>query len=90
MKLVEWVKSSIQQKSPSSETPEGFCPNCWGRQEYAGDFYNALHQEEINFGNVDKHLGWIQGYAKKNLEGVRLKGETCSVCQVRYQKLDKE
>lgn len=90
MKLVDWVKLSLKNNKPTADVPEEFCPNCWGRQEYSGDFYQALHQEDIDFGNVEKKMGWIQGYAKLNLEGVRLKGEECSVCQVRYQKLEKE
>lgn len=24
------------------ETPEGYCPNCWGFQEYSGNFYEAI------------------------------------------------
>ena len=71
MNLIEFVKNHLN--GTSTETPEGFCPNCWGTQEYEGKFVKAIHQEQIDLNNVDNKQGWVQAYATKHFEGIKLK-----------------
>jgi len=67
-------------------TPESFCPNCWGRQEYEGEFKEAAKEAEITLTNIDQKKGWIDAYASKNLYGIKLekKGNkiVCPTCQL--------
>ncbi len=80
-------------KSPEQATtniPDGNCPNCWGRQEYAGNFYEAVKNEQIDLNNVMEKKGWIQAYAAEHLEGIELKKVEggvleCTACKLTYK-----
>jgi len=91
MTLFEHVKKYLKKDSKTAQvqTPEGYCPNCWGRQEYSGTLYQVLKAENIDSNNVDQRKGWIQGYAEKHLIGIRLnKVENKLVCDVCYTTSD--
>ena len=70
--------------------PKGICPNCWGRQEYGGKFFIAMHEEGINSTNAEYKKGWIRAYVDKNLSGIELKVEddesVCKNCSVSYKR----
>ncbi len=65
---------------------EGFCPNCWGRQEYDGQIYQAIKSE--NTESKKYKSGWITNYTEKNLRGIQLhateKKRGCKVCFESY------
>ena len=65
---------------------ESFCPNCWGRQEYQGQFNEAIQKEEITLNNIDQKKGWVAAYAAKYLHGIKLekKGNkiVCPSCHI--------
>ncbi|MFC3881346.1 hypothetical protein ACFOSV_14225 [Algoriphagus namhaensis] len=87
MNIFETFKN-LFGSTPISDTPEGFCPNCWGRQKYQGAFYNAIKNEEITTKNVDQKKGWIEGYVERNLTGIKLVstdgGLLCNYCHTKY------
>jgi hypothetical protein len=72
-----------------TNTPEGFCPPCWGRQEYGGEFYDAVFKENINLNNISSKEGWINAYVKQNFEGIRLTetngAKECPSCALAYK-----
>lgn len=72
-----------------ADIPEGICPNCWGRNEYGGKFYEAMKNENIDINNTDEKKGWIQDYADKHLASIQLKhtdvGLVCSKCKLTYK-----
>ena len=75
--------------SKDTITPEGICPNCWGRQEYQGKFYEAIENENVNIDNIVKKKGWIDAYASEFLSGIQLQTDknnemVCSTCKVGY------
>ncbi|MEO9805984.1 MAG: hypothetical protein ABJF04_22185 [Reichenbachiella sp.] len=82
--LIKYIKSNDKES-----VPEGMCPNCWGRQEYSGQFYEAIHMESIDLNNIDAKKGWIQAYAAKNLEGIMLHESEeelqCNHCKTRFK-----
>ena len=89
MGLLQSIKDYFAGNSQELEAPETHCPNCWGRQEYAGKFLEALDQEKIDLNNADAKQGWIQGYATRHFEGIKLK-ETddafaCPSCKLSYR-----
>lgn len=85
MNLVEFFTSTKNIEN----APEGFCPNCWGHQEYLGSFRNALEKEKIDLNNVGNKKGWIQAYASKHFEGIKLQKSdnitSCPACKLTYK-----
>jgi len=79
-----------KRKMDDIDTPEGFCPNCWGRQEYGNKFYQAALNRKVDINNLEPQLGWIQGYAEKHLYKTRLKAHdednlVCGNCKLTYR-----
>tara|TARA_B110000240_G_C13477373_1_gene443736 strand:+ start:1361 stop:1636 length:276 start_codon:yes stop_codon:yes gene_type:complete len=91
MNLLKSFKKFLEKKDNSTEGPEGFCPQCWGRQEYEGKFYEAVYKEKINTKNLASKQGWINAYVKQNLEGIKLEAANgikgCPSCNLSYKKL---
>ncbi len=89
MSLFENVKNYLSGGTPKVETPEEYCPNCWGRQEYEGQFLKAIEKESIDLNNVNEKKGWIQAYAVEHFEGIKGKAKNdvleCNSCKVTYQ-----
>jgi hypothetical protein len=72
------------EKRAQIEVIEGYCPNCWGYQEYQGKIYDAAEKANVDLNNVEKVKGWIQGYAEKNFQGLKFEKrngvDTCPAC----------
>jgi len=84
------VKIFKNNPSPTTtDVPDGFCPNCWGRNEYGGKFYEAMKNENVDINNISEKKGWIQDYADKHLSNIQLShtnaGAVCSKCKVTYK-----
>jgi len=91
MKLEESLLDFLRKKKnkDSIETPEGLCPNCWGRQEYSGKFYEAYKNYDADVKSPNPTIGWIRDYANKHLAGIALhphdEGQVCEHCKVVYR-----
>lgn len=83
MGLIEHLEQT-NFSTTQQTAPEGYCPNCWGRQEYSGDFFQAIKNEGITTNNLSSKKGWILAYAEKYLTGIRLKQQgtdyVCTTC----------
>lgn len=94
MSLVQAIISFLKQKDTddAAKSPEGFCPNCWGRQDYGGKFYEAVKSHNLDVNSPDAELGWINDYANKHLSGVALQktGDdvNCPTCKLGYKSAD--
>lgn len=88
MNIVQSIIQFLQNPKSDQKAPDALCPNCWGRTEYAGKFYEAAKNENVDINRPNDQLGWIQDYANKHLLGIRLKpvdGEIiCQTCEVTY------
>lgn len=90
MNVFESIKKFLEKRRDNEDVvaPEGFCPNCWGRQEYEDMFFEAMKVESVNTNNLSEKKGWIQAYVEKNLSGIVLKEQdaavVCNVCSVNY------
>ncbi len=89
MSVIQSILSFLSKKEANQKAPEGFCPNCWGRQEYEGQFFETMKNEGIDANNVSDKKGWIQDYADKHLTGIQLhqkgNGLVCSKCKISYR-----
>ncbi|NND34347.1 MAG: hypothetical protein HKN76_17315 [Saprospiraceae bacterium] len=88
-KIISLLNLLRKKGTESTRTPEGYCPNCWGRAEYGGAFFETAKNHNMDINSTDEQLGWIQEYANKHLSGIELKPEdnmlVCSKCKLTYK-----
>lgn len=76
-----------KQNTKKQKSPKGFCPNCWGRQEYGGNFYKALKVKNIK--DLEHKKGWITAYVEAHLKNIKLQPKDqklmCNVCFETYK-----
>jgi len=93
MSLLDSTIKFLRGESKRIDPPNEYCPNCWGRQEYEGQYFDAVYREHIDLNNVTNKKGWIQAYATEHLEGIKLisDGELmeCKTCDIRYRPSDR-
>ena len=91
MSIIKSLLNLLKKKETPTleEVPTGFCPNCWGRDEYGGQFYEAVKNENFDVNSKNSKVGWVQDYANKHLSGIELKHEgehlVCQKCKVTYK-----
>ena len=85
--LIEHLKKTSELKK--GETPAGYCPNCWGTQEYGKKFYEVAKNYKVDINSSNPNLGWVQEYANKYLAGIVLKSKddkiVCQGCKLIYR-----
>jgi hypothetical protein len=69
-----------------SKTREFVCPNCWGRQEYGGEFYKTQKKDHPSV--MEQRKGWVRSYTERNLKGMypnyNMPKKACNVCFQSY------
>ena len=89
MNILENIKAYFNAKSDgnvSLKTPEGICPNCWGKQEWDGKFYKKIKANNIT-PEHDIYNNFIHEVSQK-LGRITLKEDSykCENCQMNYEK----
>jgi protein-arginine kinase activator protein McsA len=89
MNILENIKAYFNAKSDgnvSLKTPEGVCPNCWGKQEWDGKFYKKIKANNIT-PEHDIYNNFIHEVSQK-LGRITLKEDSykCENCQMNYEK----
>jgi len=87
MALFENVKAYFDRKKKVEDTakaPEGVCPNCWGKQEWDGEYYKFIKGEGGD-PSRDTYTSFIQDVTRK-LDKITIKKDTysCETCKVKY------
>lgn len=92
MSILNAIKGVFSASKEISKLPaalEGYCPNCWGRSEYAGKFYEAVKNENIDINSPSNSVGWIQEYANKHLYTIKMttdhEEKACPKCKYSYK-----
>ncbi len=89
MAIFDVVVRFLTNKGAKMEVLSTHCPNCWGRQEYEGRFLQTLSEEKIDLNNVKEKKGWIQAYAARHFEGIKLRKTKdyfeCPACKLTYR-----
>ncbi len=76
-------------KKPQEETknnpPEGYCPNCWGTQDYEQQIRKLFADKQIEVNNKEANYAFIQKFVVTHLDGIKLKKGNnsldCPTCQ---------
>ena len=89
MNLADSIKrffKAKENKEPTGEAPEGVCPNCWGRQEWEGNYYKLLKARNIT-PESNTYNNFIFEVASK-LDKITLKEDNyeCMTCHINYNK----
>ena len=88
MKIFDSVKAYFVAKSNNKNTgiaPEGICPNCWGKQEWEGDFYKKIKANNIT-PESNTYTSFIHEVTKK-LDKIVLKDDLleCETCKLNFK-----
>ena len=82
------------KKQHKEEIPEGVCPNCWGHQEYEGEYTKMAKDRQIDINNHDSTAtkAFVQQFVTTHLDGIRLKKEgntfKCPSCKTGYKTMN--
>ncbi len=85
----ENIKNYFNKKLLNQEAgmaPEGICPNCWGKQEWEGKFYEYMRVKNTT-PESDTYNNFIKDVTRK-LGKITLKEDsfTCNTCQISHKK----
>ena len=89
MNLVKNIKDFFRAKATQEKTgsaPEGVCPNCWGEQEWEGNFYELMRAQNIT-PEADTYNSFIKEIVTKHIDGIAIKKDTlsCTTCNKNYK-----
>lgn len=87
MNLKDNLKKFFNEKDNNETTntaPDGVCPNCWGRQEWEGEFYKRIKAK--NKSPESKVYNNFINEVVSKLDKITLKEDTyeCTTCHVKY------
>ena len=84
--LIAFFKKS--KKETNGKTPRGFCPNCWGSQEYDNQVREMYKDQQVNVNNHEANHAFIQDFVVTHLDGIHLKKGNnsfeCPTCRMKY------
>ena len=88
MSLIENIKNYFTKKEnnqPTGDAPEGICPNCWGKQEWEGEFYKLMKGSK-NEKRDETYNNFINKIVENNIDGIAIHKDTytCKTCNVNY------
>ncbi len=86
MSLAENIKKFFNAKSNHDATdaaPERICPNCWGRQEWEGNYYELMKARNIT-PESNTYNSFINEVVTK-LDKITLKEDSyeCATCHIK-------
>lgn len=69
------------------QVPEGYCPNCWGEQEYEGKVLNLIKDKGLDVKNLGDKRNFIQDFVVSHIDGIQLKNQenkiVCLACNAK-------
>jgi hypothetical protein len=84
--IIESIKNYFGKKLKGEETtalPEGVCPNCWGRQEWEGEFFELVKDKHL-LPHDDIYTSFIDKVVDKHVKSTHKHGDkyVCLSCNV--------
>lgn len=88
MNIIENIKnyfSAKEQGDTTMKAPEGICPNCWGKQEWEGEYYKKIKANNIT-PEHNTYNNFVHEVVSK-LDKITLKEDIliCETCNVSYK-----
>ncbi|NNM18965.1 MAG: hypothetical protein HKP24_10405 [Croceitalea sp.] len=84
--LIDFFRKSKEENQ--GQAPEGYCPNCWGSQEYDHQIRELYKDKQIDVNNHQAHYAFIKDFVVTHIDGIHLKkGDNsleCPTCHVKY------
>lgn len=84
--LINFFKKS--KKETEGKSPEGYCPNCWGTQEYDNEIRELYKDKQIDVNNHESNYAFIQDFVVKHIDGIKLKRGNnsleCPTCHTNF------
>ena len=89
MNLILNIKTYFNAKAEgniSKKAPVGICPNCWGKQEWEGEFYKQNKGNKL-VGNDQTYNNFINKIVESNISGIVINQDTyrCETCKIGYK-----
>ncbi len=87
MSLLQNLKDYFKNKENKDETaiaPVGVCPNCFGKQEWDGEYYKFMKGQNANPSEA-VYNSFVQDVARK-LDKITIKENaySCETCKMTY------
>jgi len=83
--LISFFKKPIAETNGKS--PDGYCPNCWGEQEYDNQIRTLYKDQQIDVNNQKANYAFIQKFVVTHLDGIHLKKGNnsleCPTCKLK-------
>ena len=88
MSILQNIKNYFTSKAEgntSEKAPVGICRNCWGKQEWEGEFY-TLNKGNKLVGYDQTYNNFINKIVEKNVSGISINEDTykCETCEISY------
>jgi hypothetical protein len=85
MSIAQNIKNYFNSKTKGTTTekaPDGICPNCWGKQEWEGEFY-TLNKERKLVGNDQTYNSFINKIVESNVSEMLINKDNyeCETCK---------
>lgn len=91
MGLIENIKDYFSKKASKAATgdaPKGICPNCWGAQEWDGEYYKFMKGQNQN-PDKETYDNFIKKVARMLDEiTINKNNYTCETCKMNYKEVD--
>jgi hypothetical protein len=86
MSIINNITTYLKEKLDGvnkETTPKGVCPNCWGEQEWEGEFYKKIETKDIN-SESKTYISFVKNIADR-LDKITLKGDLyeCETCNTK-------
>lgn len=84
--LIDFFKKP--RKETKNTSPTGYCPNCWGEQEYDTQIRELYVDKQIDVNNHRDNYAFIQDFVVNRIKGIKLKKGNnsfeCPTCRTRF------
>ena len=81
--------SSNSENGTKKQVPDGFCPNCWGNQEYDNTIRELYEDKQIDVNNHNANYAFVQDFLVTRVKGIHLKKGNnsfeCPTCKITYR-----
>lgn len=90
MNFIKKLFQGHKQEAEINALTDGYCPNCWGDQEYDNLIREKYKDTQINVNNHEANYAFVQDFIVTHLNGIKLKssvhGFECPTCKIQTSK----